>query len=918
MQLLSKQRFNTKDNMLYIGLGLTAAFWILEAVIHVLISENASFLDRLISFNINDVAIRVLVLCFFMIFGSHAQHTIFERRKTDAALRFSEKKQETILESMDDGYYEIDLEGELTYTNDAFSQISGRSKENLIGSPLKSIPIREDARNVTRAINTLLEGNTAAVNLNLIIAHRDRPPRYVEANMYLIKSQNEAAGFRGIVRDVTKRVLTEKLQQEKRAAETASKSKSEFLANMSHEIRTPLNSVIGLIELTLESDISDEQREDLSVAKSAAYALLSVINDILDFSKIEAGKLELEMTDFRIRDYLGDILKIMSMKAGEKNLELAYRVAPDIPDLLIGDPVRFRQIILNLVGNAIKFTESGEIVVRIEQKTGPEDPGWLHISVSDTGIGVPPEKQEVIFGAFDQADGSTTRNYGGTGLGLAVSTQLVELMAGTIGVESQAGQGSTFHFTARFGVAAEQPEIQSDLPDINLAGMRVLVVDDNATNRDILKETIESWKMFPLAAGSIKEAQKAALQRKKAGLPFDIALIDIDLAGADGLSLVRWIKEEYPADMNVVAMLTASNVRARKSFSRLGIKASVTKPARPSDLLDAILVAQGITEAEPEKVEGADALLKEHKYPPLNILVAEDTPFNQKYITSLLKRWKFKSTIVDNGRLACETYQSGRYDIVLMDIQMPEMDGFEATTEIRRYEKQTGAHVPIVAMTAHAMKGDRERCITAGMDDYVSKPISQAKLLETILKLAPEKLKEPAPKKETAPSPKIAAAPAPEKTARPALKKATVHAPQKAAAPVPQKPAARPAEAAAPVNEAAETPSDLDQQKLIEAFGGDIEFLKDVAAMFLDDYPAMMKDLETSVHNRDGKGVRATAHALKGMLRSFAADTACEAVIKLEKMGIAEEFEGADQIYDHLAKEVTAFERLLRAQVVTT
>ncbi len=957
MQIRSNQKFNTKDNMLYIGIGLTAAFWILEAVLHVLTSENASFLDRLISFNVDDLAVRILVLCFFMIFGSHAQHTISQRRKTDAALRFSEQKQETILESMDDGYYEVDLEGNLTYINDAFSQITGLSKENLIGMALTRIPISEDAYRVPRAIETLLEGHPAAVDLNLIIAHRDGSRRYVEANMYLIKSQNELAGFRGLVRDVTKRVLSEKLQQEKMAAETATKSKSEFLANMSHEIRTPLNSIIGLIELTLESDIGDEQREDLKVAKSAAYALLSVINDILDFSKVEAGKMELEKTDFRIRDYLGETLKIMSMKAAEKNLELAYRVAPDIPDQLIGDPVRLRQIILNLVGNAIKFTESGEIVVRVEPKNGTEDPGRLHISVSDTGIGILPEKQEVIFGAFDQADGSTTRQYGGTGLGLAVSTQLVELMEGSISVDSQPGKGSTFHFTARFGVGAEQPEIQNGLADINLAGMRVLIVDDNATLRDILKETIESWQMFPLVAGSIKEAQKAALQRKKAGLPFDIALIDIDLAGADGLSLARWIKEKYPARMNVVALLTSANIRTRKAFNRLGIKASVIKPVRPSDLLDAILVAQGITEAKLEHVEGTDALLKNHNYPQLNILVAEDTPFNQKYINSLLKRWKFKPTIVNNGRLACEAYQSGRFDIVLMDIQMPDMDGFEATTEIRQYEKQTGAHVPIVAMTAHAMKGDREKCITAGMDSYVSKPISQAKLLESILKLAPKnpgmpaeekkaaplpkmaaapspkksatpspkkvaapapkKAAIPSPKKVAAPSPKRSATPSPKKVAAPAPKRSATPSPKKVAAPAPQKAAAHPAEAVVAMNRVAERPSDLDQQKLIEAFGGDIEFLKEVAAMFLDDYPAMMKNLETFVNNRDGKGLRETAHALKGMLRSFAADTACEAVIKLEKMGYAEAFEGANQIYDHLANEVTAFEKLLRTHVMT-
>ncbi len=834
----------------------------------VLMSDNAGFLDRLTSFSVNELAIRILVLCFFMIFGSHAQHTIFQRRKTDEALQLSEKKQETILESMEDGYYETDLSGKLTFINDAFSRIANRSKDDLVGVPLKTVSGSKNAPKVSDAFNTLLEGTNSVKDLTWAIARRNGSKRYAEATMYLIKSPNdETTGFRGLVRDVTKRILAEKLQQEKMAAETASKSKSEFLANMSHEIRTPLNSVIGLIELTLGSNIGDEQREDLKVAKSAAYSLLSVINDILDFSKIEAGKLELDETDFSLRDFLGETLKIMAMKAAEKNLELAYRVAPDIPDQLIGDPVRFRQIILNLVGNAIKFTQTGEIVVSAEHRRDSENKGELYITVRDTGIGIPPEKQEVIFGAFDQADSSTTRQYGGTGLGLAVSSQLVELMGGSIKVKSQPGQGSTFHFTARFGLGTEIPETQPALADINLAGMRVLVVDDNATIRDILKETLASWQMFPLAAADIETARQTLLQRKKSGLPFDIALIDSALADSDGFDLVRWINEEYPASLNLVMMLTSANLRNQKDFEYLGIKASVIKPVRPSDLLDAIMVAQGITAAVPESPVGIEAQLKDHDSPPLRILVAEDTPFNQKYITSLLKRWGFVPTVVNNGRLAFEALDEGVFDIVLMDIQMPEMDGFEATREIRKREKRDGGHVPIVAMTVHAMKGDRERCIAAGMDDYISKPISQEKLLESILTLKPE-----AP----------------------------------AAPPVVEKP---------PAEKVPEQPVSIDKRTLLEAFGGDIDFLREVAAMFIDDYPAMLKGIEKSLKNCDGKGLRDTAHSLKGMLRSFAAETACKSVIKLEEMGHKEIFEGADQIYNNLAVEVTEIERALRTHL---
>jgi len=865
MKSNNKQQIDKKENMLFIGIGLSAAFWILEAILYSLVTDNAYFFDRLIGFDIDELAVRILVLCFFMIFGSHAQFTIVQRRKTDEALRFSEKKQETIIESMDDGYYETDLSGKLTFINDAFSDIIGRPKSDLLGMAMKKFPDNESVDKVTHAFEALLKKNQPVKDLPWTINHKDGSKRYVESNVYLIKdSKGEATGFRGLVRDVTKRRLAEILQQEKMAAETASKSKSEFLANMSHEIRTPLNSIIGLIELTLGSDIGTDQREDLKVAKSAAYALLSVINDILDFSKIEAGKLELEETDFSMRNFLGETLKIMAMKASDKNLELAYRVAPDIPDNLIGDPVRFRQIVLNLVGNAVKFTEKGEIVVVAELEADTDTGKMLHFSVRDTGIGIPPEKQEVIFGAFDQADGSTTRQYGGTGLGLAVSTQLVELMGGSIWVSSQPGQGSTFHFTANFGLGLESTETKAIQPDINLAGMRVLAVDDNATIREILKETLESWQMFPIAVSGIEEAQEVLLQRKTSGLPFDLALIDAEISESDGFSLVRWINQEESLNINIVIMLTSSNLRNQKDFDYLGIKASVIKPIRPSDLLDAIIVAQGIADAGAETDAGVADSLKEDAVLPLRILVAEDTPFNQKYISRLLTRWGFVPTIVNNGRLALEALGKGTFDIVLMDIQMPEMDGFEATAAIRENEKQTGNHIPIIAMTAHAMKGDRERCIEAGMDSYVAKPISQDKLFETILKLSPDQIEDSSPEQ-------------------------TIQTDQEE----PPEPA-------------------LDKNTLLEAFGGDVDFLNEVVGIFLKEYPAMMENIEKSVKERNGDGLKETAHALKGMLRSFAAEEASQTVKLLEKMGQENEFGGIDKVYQNLAGEVEGFEKKLR------
>ena len=845
---------NKPENMLLIGLGLASAYWILESVLYVLIAENAHFIDRLFSLSINDLALRILVLCFFMIFGSHAQFTIIQKKKADQALEESRKKHTDLIGNMDEGYFETNHEGNITFVNNTFCRITGLPSQAMKGINLRDLPFRENRAKSCDELDKLYVTQTSAKDLSWSLRLKKGPDRFVETSIYTVNNvQGKCIGFQGLVHDVTKRVLAERLEQEKRAAEAASQSKSAFLANMSHEIRTPLNSIIGLIELSLDSELKPEQREDLGVAKSAAYSLLSVINDILDFSKIEAGKLELDSTDFGFRNFLGDSLRIMAVKAGEKNIELAYRVAPDIPDRLIGDPVRFRQVVLNLVGNAIKFTDNGEIVVSVSRENDGD--GWtdLLVSVRDTGIGIPHEKQEVIFGAFDQADGSTTRQYGGTGLGLAVSTQLVKLMGGKLWVESQPGQGSNFQFIARFDVDPASKENQQELKDINLTGLRVLVLEDNETSGNIVKEILESWHMFSILAMDTDEAKNILRHRKQLGVPFDLVLIKAELVDENGNSFVQWLHRQPDLTPKTVAMLLPHQQKRSTDTGKEAYDHAVTKPVRPSDLLDAILVVMGIAETESEDPEDADT--KQTAMSALNVLVAEDTPFNQKYITRLLKRWGFKAMVVGNGRLAFEAVQQNDYDIVLMDIQMPEMDGMEATTAIRKWETPLKKRVPIVAMTAHAMKGDRERCIETGMDRYVSKPINQEQLFETILELVPAPLRS----------------------------------------------------ASISINDLdKELPAalDLDRKSLIAAFGNDIDFFKDVVTIFLKDYPTMLKDIEQALAKQDGNELGRTAHALKGMLRSFQAENAAEKAAQLEQIGKTGKFNEMAQTVGELSKEV--------------